>query len=469
MPKGEMSKFVQLSNSYKKNTFQETLELDNSASNNLNPYFYVEFSPKKNFSYSFSYFGLKANKQVPIYLGINPQIKKRFWRYPKWNMNNFTLNTKTKISKKLNVQTTWFYNVLKNTLSSFDNNTYKTQLNKYAFTSRYNDYIFGGTSNFSLKRNKKNRVELHINHQTNRHKESSGKEIISFKEGRLNLRFQDIYKITPKLTLTGCIGRNLNILLNENSFNTLDTALSKANRISDAIFKAFVSYKPNNHIMLLTGINKGSRFATMKERFSYRIGRALPNPELKPENSINSEFKILINYPKFKIVVNPYYYYTLKTIQQVDNVKDGLWQLQNTGKSTASGLDLSLSYNITNHILIGSNYSFIEKKNISNPELLFVDIPKHKVISYISYSYANKINATVQYEYNSERNSTSDGKYKAASFSIININANYKINKYFTASIGINNIFDKLYYRTEGYPEEGRIFKASINFNLVTN
>ena len=66
-------------------------------------------------------------------------------------------------------------------------------------------------------------------------------------------------------------------------------------------------------------------------------------------------------------------------------------------------------------------------------------------------------------EYNSLRYSTSYGT-KAPEFTVFNTMIAGQVWKYISVEAGVNNIFDKNYMLTEGYPEEGMNFFMTLRF-----
>lgn len=67
------------------------------------------------------------------------------------------------------------------------------------------------------------------------------------------------------------------------------------------------------------------------------------------------------------------------------------------------------------------------------------------------------------YDYNSSRFSTSTG-FEAGSFSLVNIKAIYSLPAGVELSAGANNLFDRNYQLTEGFPEEGRSVFVSLTY-----
>jgi iron complex outermembrane receptor protein len=151
-------------------------------------------------------------------------------------------------------------------------------------------------------------------------------------------------------------------------------------------------------------------------------------------------------------------------IQQVDNVQPGRFQLQNAGKAKFHGAELGIDYQVINGLKLGSNYTYIKRKNKTNPAILFTNVPDHKIFGYVDYSFLKRAEILVSIEHNSDRNSTSYGT-KAKAYTLVNSKVSVKLYKFISAEAGLNNIFDSNYSLVEGFPEAGRNFFVNLVFN----
>ena len=110
------------------------------------------------------------------------------------------------------------------------------------------------------------------------------------------------------------------------------------------------------------------------------------------------------------------------------------------------------------------NYSFIERKNKSNPDLLFTDVPKHKIWADLTLIPVKNIEVNLNGQYNSNRYSTTYGTV-AKAFDLYNLYVSYNL-KRFTISSGAQNILDKNYAYSEGFPAPGRNAYVKLLFQL---
>ena len=222
-------------------------------------------------------------------------------------------------------------------------------------------------------------------------------------------------------------------------------------------------------------IGKATRFATIKDRYSFRLGTALPNPDLLPEDAINIELGVEGKAKHhFGYKASIFNAEISNTIQQVDRVffdtatKSWLAQQQNTGKSRFYGAELQLSKYFSKNIHFGLNYSYIERTNLSNPAILFTHVPKHNIFIFGNYTYKKDYWINLNARYNSERISQSYG-VTADAFAILNTKLHAKVFKAFALEMGINNITDRNYAYTEGFPEPGRNYSVSLVWNASLN
>ncbi len=81
--------------------------------------------------------------------------------------------------------------------------------------------------------------------------------------------------------------------------------------------------------------------------------------------------------------------------------------------------------------------------------------------AFASYSFLKRASLLLSVEHNSDRYSTSYGT-KTAAYTVAGMKGSVRLYKFISAEGGINNIFDKNYSLTEGFPEAGRNFFVNI-------
>jgi iron complex outermembrane receptor protein len=461
--------FISLSTGFDTLPNQVTHKLNNSFTKDLQYQFMAGYEPKAGQEYVLSYSGVRSDKGVPIYLGSNPANPIRYWQYPNWDKDCYYFHSKTALTGKVILKTRLFYDKYYNMLKSFDNNTFSTQKNKSAFTSIYDDHTYGGAAELGIYSLKNNEIKLGINSKYDNHTEyNEGQKPRNIKDNNVVYALEDSWKVKPKLTLVGGIGYYSRYGIRADDYNSTKDSVYVFPKSDDHSinYQGGIFVGPIKQQNLFLTVSRKSRFATMKDRYSYKFGTAIPNPYLHSEQATNTEIGYTGNVKSVELSFSGFYNFIDNTIQQVTNVQPGVSQMQNTGKAEFRGIEAAFGWNVYSIFSIGSSYTLIDKQNISNPGIKFIDVPKHKAISYIKAEKENLFYVMLDAEYNSQRISTSDGKYRVPACTLFNFNAEYYPLKYVSVKLGIHNITDKLYYVTDGYPEEGRTIYLALTYKF---
>jgi iron complex outermembrane recepter protein len=462
--------YMSLPSSFETNEIESEKKRNNSYTKDVMNEIKIGFEPKAGHEYVLSYSAVRSKKGVPVYMGNNPSTKARYWQYPDWDKDCFYLHTKSPLSEKYILKTRWFYDKYYNVLKSFDDDTYSSQEKKFAFTSIYDDRSFGGSVELGIYSIPQNELKIAINSKYDHHQEyDEGGTPQNFKDNTVVVALEDMWTLSQNFYLIGGVGYYGRFGIEAKDYDSETDSVYPFDTPNDNAlnYQAGLFFTPGNNKLAYITIARKSRFATMKDRYSYRLGTALPNPDLESEHSINTEIGFKGSNRFIQWHLAGFYNFINNTIQQVNNVEPGLYQLQNTGEAEFRGAECNIGWKVHSLFTIGSSYSFIDQNNISNPEIKFIDVPKHKLTCFIKIEEPGNYYAVLDASYNSERFSTSDGIYKAPAFTLINLNAEYFFLNYFSVRAGLHNILDKLYYVTEGYPEEGQTFNISLTYNFA--
>ena len=462
--------FIPLSANFDTTALETDHHRDNSYQKDIKGSLKVGYTPNATDEYSLNYQYSHGSKGNPVYLGTDKNTRVRYWQWPYWDKQSLYYISRTRIGERSDLKVRAYYDQFKNELSSFDNNSYSTQNKASSYNSLYNDYTLGGNLEFGSDLNDKNHLKASLHAKNDNHSEhNEGEPVRHFADNTFSLGIEDIYKAGSKLSFIPGMSYNLRKSLRAEDYNSTDSTISNYPKNQNDALNAQLAtyYKISNAVNLSFNIAWKSRFATMKDRYSYRNGSAIPNPELQSETAINLELASTIE-PGDKLIFRPelFYSHLYNTIQMVSNVVADLSQMQNTGESVFKGIDLSFVYQPASVINFYTTYSYIQRKNISNPDILFTDVPNHKLFASVEYIIAKKLFLTLSGEYDSERNNASDGTRVSPGFFVMNGQASYHFTQFITAEAGINNIFDRNYTIQEGYPEAGRNFYAAIYFDL---
>lgn len=459
--------FVQLSQNFDTSSYQPDFELDNSFRLDQKASLKVGFTPNKTDEYSLNYIYQHGEKGNPVYLGSDENARPRYWQWPNWDKQSLYLISKTSVGKKNYIKTRLFYDQFYNKLQGFDDATYSTQTARYAFTSYYDDFSYGGSLEAGTELIKNNLLKFALHFKNDTHRENNEDEPQrTTADNIFSVGIEDEITIFEKFKLVPGASYNFRNSVVAEDYTNNEISKLPENQNDALNLQIATSWEISKKVRINLNTANKTRFPTMKDRYSYKLGRAIPNPDLQPETAWNNELASDIKIYKNLIFQPAIFYSRLEnTIQNVDDVEPGISQMQNTGKSQFYGADFNMSWEIFKNFALSANYTYIQRENLSNPDLKFIDVPDHAVFAYADYSPFKNFNFVLSSQYNSDRFSTSDGII-AQEFTVFNSQISYKFLKYMKAEVGVNNILDKNYAYSEGYPNEGRNYYFSVIFNL---
>ncbi|REA63837.1 TonB-dependent receptor [Dyadobacter luteus] len=448
--------------------YQQTEDRENAYRNDLKFSVKAGFTPNATDEYVIGYVNQQGEKGTPPYIGDDTRITTRFWKWPKWHKQSLYFISSTNLTEKSKIKSRLYYDTFVNQLFSYDDTTYTAQTRGYAFQSFYNDYTVGGNAEYESRAIANNVFKLNVQYKRDIHRENDLNEPLqNYIDNTLSIGIENTYQITPALAFIPGASFNMR---NSDKAEEYNATTKEITNFADSKNNAFnlqagLFWDISTNHSLKGSVARKTRFATIKDRYSYRMGQAIPNPDLHAETAVNLDLsytgkiaqRLGIQASIFNSAIND-------IIQQVDNVQPNRFQLQNAGKARFYGAEAGLDYALAKGLKIGSNYSFIKRKNISNPNILFTNVPEHKVFAYADYTFLGRANVLVSYEHNSDRYSTSYGT-QAKAYSLVNAKASVKLYKGISAEAGINNIFDKNYSLVEGFPEAGRNFFVNLVFS----
>jgi iron complex outermembrane receptor protein len=113
-----------------------------------------------------------------------------------------------------------------------------------------------------------------------------------------------------------------------------------------------------------------------------------------------------------------------------------------------------------------ASYSYIRRKNLSDPSKIFNGVPDHKVFASLDLSYNGKYNLIIFEDYGSGSYTSSDGTRYSQGYLVSNCKFSANPVSHFSIEAGINNIFDRNYTLEEGYPEAGRNFYCGLTLMI---
>ncbi len=451
----------------------------NAASHDINANLKVGFTPNATDDYALGLYTVNSDKDSPPYTGNTKLTGQpvRYWQWPQWNKQSYYYIGNTALGAGY-LKTRLYHDTFDNELISFDNARYNSTQKPYAFNSQYRDFSNGATVELGQPLGTQNFLKLGLFYKQDVHRESNlatqaqpyQTPWLHFEAHTYALGFENAYKPTTADTLTFGYRRD------EHRFDQAEQYTNKAQtqigpmptspRVGANNAQIVWRHKLSAHTELRAGIGQKTRFPSIKEVYSYRLGQAIPNPALGPEQALNREVGVsgvMLGGVKYDAAV---YWDSIKdAIESVATSTPGISQAQNVGTATNKGLDLSVQAPIGNAWIASVAYSYLDA-TLGAPGLVATNAPRHWADLGVSWLPGDATTLSAHVQAASSRQTTTDGKQPVAGFAVVNLRWTQRLAPRLTLYTNLNNAFDRNYQLSEGFPMPGRELRVQLQYKL---
>lgn len=442
----------------------------NSASNDAKVNFKFGITPNSTDEYSFNYIKQWADKGVPPYANANiagvssTQIK--YWGWDYWDKESYYFISKTAFGDGHYVKTRAFYDIFKNSLLIYTSSSYSTLASGTSSPSHYDDDTKGASVELFFNLHHNNSIAFASHYKEDTHKEhvngyptyemqdeiySNGIEYKHKLFGNTNIKLGTSYDM-EKVKQADDSNYNGTTVPNKEMSHGSAYTLNPVGSIETAI---------NDNTTLFGGVGQKSRIPSIKDRYSYRFATYIANPDLKAEKTTNYEVGVKHRFGSQTIKTNVFYMNIEDYIQTVSNVSGTKSQFQNVGNVVSKGVEVDYSAIPFESLSINANATFQSVTN-ENPNVKITDIPNAMANLSVRYEPAKWFRWTNSVRAESGRYSDAAGATRTDPFAVFNTAFGFTINKYTSVETGVDNLFDKNYAISYGYPEEGRKLWANL-------
>ena len=341
-------------------------------------------TPRGTDEYVIGYSLIRANKYVPPYLG--EQGKPRFWRYKDWDKDQLFFHSRTQLAKEWKLEGRAFYDRYYNQLKAFDDNNYHSQETKNAFDSYYDDYSIGAGASLTWQRGQGHELTLGGNLKNDVHRsydddapEARQSETLASTALEYNWTINKYWALAAGAGYFMHRGHTIELYEQLPDSKEMGLVNYPTSTDNDLNYQLSADWRPSVHHALRFSFSRNSRFASLKDRYSYKRGKALPNPNLKTERSFNFDLTYTGQAAGLHWYASTYYMILTNTIQEITGIDPDdpkIWQLQNRGRSHYRGVELGLNYE-WRWLEMETNYSYIHRRNCITPEVKFLDVPEN--------------------------------------------------------------------------------------------
>lgn len=451
-------------------------ERENSYNEDTKVNLKLGYTPNATDEYSINLIYQRGEKGTPPYandptaFGL-PNVPVRFWQWPHWDKTSAYWISQTAIDDTSYIKTRIYYDEFENSLYSYDDATYTTISRPFAFRSWYDDYSYGASAEYGRKLAASNDLKLALHYKYDVHREhNEGEPTRRIEDQIYSLALEDSQHFGDRWTVVAGISYDVSDTKEAQNFVggvVVPFQTGDADALNPQIG---VFYKTTDTGIVRATVSHKTRFPTIKDRFSYRMGTADPNPDLKPETVTHYEIGYSEQFAEKVRVNGAVFYSDIRDLIQLvtAGAPSGLNQQQNIGKVENRGFELAVSYFPTSALELGANYTYLDRDNKTpDQDILLTDVPMHKALAYAQWRFVERLRLIGLVEYNSDRFSdTAHLDRVADEFTVVNAKVVWSIAGGFEAEAGVNNLTDENYEYVEGFPEEGRNYFMNVRYRF---
>jgi iron complex outermembrane receptor protein len=434
----------------------------------------IGLTPRTGDEYAISLIRQRGEKQTPPYAGTTPGVRARYWRWPVYDKDSLYFLSRTGLGTDMTLRLRVYKDKFDNTLESYDDATFTTQNRPYAFTSVYDDETYGAGADFEWRMSDTGVLRAAASHKSDKHAETDdiGEPWERFEDRTWSIAAEYQLDVGSSSTLTTGLsfanqeGQRADQKLPDGSIVPFDTGSTDAVNGQVVLTRNF-----SDTVSGFGGYARKTRFPTIKDRYTSRFGSALPNPDLDPETSDNFELGIEGADAGFTWKAALFYSRLEDAIESV-SIPDSACssppctQFQNVAEQRNQGIELSAQLALGDAWMVSGNYTLLDRENVSAPDIRPLDTPEHSALLWVEWKPVPGLSLTASGEFNSSRNSTTDGLRVADGFSVFALKGRWLADSGIEVSAGVENIADELYAYEEGYYEPGRRYSFGLGYRF---
>ncbi len=461
--------FFPLPGGFRTSPLQPTYQRANSDRRDARGHFKIGFTPNAGDEYAIGYLKQDARKGQPPYAGADPSVRPRYWRWPHWGKDSLYHIANKSLGRNAYLRLRGYYDTYGSRLESFDDATYSTRLRPSSFVSLNDDYSYGGRLELGTRAAARQILKGSVCVKADAHREHNlGEPERRFRARTLSAGLEDTIRLASRTqVLAGLSADRLDVL--------------QAQDFQSGVVLPFPTggvWALNPQAGLLHALSPADRvrfsFASktrlpaLKDRYSYRMGRSIPNPDLAEERAGHWEAGYTRSIGAGTLLDAAAFYAAVHSLMQEFYVRPQVYQFRNLGKVTHSGFELSARTDRLRPATLHAHYSYLNRRSVSPPGLALTQTPRHSASVQASAGLGRRVLVAGDAHFEKGRWDLSEGgRYlKLAGFALANASAVVPLGRRWEVRLGARNLADRHYYLDEGFPEEGRSLYANLRYRF---
>jgi iron complex outermembrane recepter protein len=379
----------------------------------------------------------------------------RFWRFPEWRKELVSVNGRH-LMGPLTVRTAAYQDRYVNVLRSFDDATYSTQTRRYAFDSHYDDYTRGVNLYPSLAVLPFGRTEAVLSYRQDVHRQSDGRE---------PWERHDAATVTVGVEQDIEIGPSLGTMLGAGLSWLRPTGAEAPEALPQVNGQAAAQYRFTDALAAHAAVSRKSRFPTLKELYSSRLGTNLPNPELRPETSAHLEVGATFTAGPWS-ARSTLFRSDLRDLIAEVSVGGGQRQMQNIRTARLQGAELDLQRALR-FATVALNYAYLEAANTSEgATAAFLEYrPAHRVNALVDVRPTERFSTGIELSHTARQHfDDPDARawVRLNDMTLVNLRMDFTLRPGLRLYSRADNVLDEAYFSQYGVLMPGRELAAGL-------
>lgn len=442
---------------------------DNSSHGDGKGSFKFALTPSGGAEYVVSYVGQRGRKDVPSYAGINPVVRSRFWRWPDWDKDALYVISNTPLTDSQYVRARVYHDRFYNELQSFDDARYSTMTRPSSFRSIYDDYSAGGSAEYGATLSGGNVLRAAGHFKEDIHREHNiGEPVRHFDNRTISVGVEDVFSVTSSMTIVAGIGVHRQMTRRAENFvagGVSSFPLGDTGGVNPQVGAFFAT--PGGGQLRATASRK-TRLPAIKDRYSYRFGSAVPNPDLKAEQATTIEGGFSGPVGRYSSASVTMFYADVDDLVQAFFLQPNIFQLQNVGQVRNAGFEAEWRLRPVAQIQGSVGYSYLHRESVGRTAVPLFNTPSHKAFAFVTYTGVPRVRLVGSVEHESSRITQDDAGALTTLGGLTNVAAKAAL----TVGGGLDlelsgaNLFDRNYELYPGFPEAGRTGIVQVRYRF---
>ncbi|WP_313140786.1 TonB-dependent receptor [Stenotrophomonas sp.] len=430
--------------------------------------FKLGYTPREGDEYAIGYARQDGEKGNPVYTGT-ARSGIRYWRWPWWDKDSLYFIGNTALGEHTTLRTRVYRDTYGNGLDAYTNGTYQVAMDNASFPSIYDDRTVGGSVTLATTVLPRQELQLAVHYKEDKHSESNPHSPTKdYRDVTTSVVIEDRIALADTSHLRVGIGHDRREAKRVYFWPTGSTDAT------NGVVEYVQQMAPDQQ--WYASVARRTRFPTIKDRYSARMGAALPNPGLAPEHATHFELGLRgrwweggqLQAALFQSRIDDLIQTAI--VASTDCGGSTCNQAQNIGKARHQGVELGLQQRFGDDWNLQGSYTWLRRTNLQNRDVALLDSPRQRLFMAVGWQMLPqvKLQATVEAEQGRKVSYADTARPVRAlpGYGIVGLKASWAPRDALDFDVGVRNICDKWYELADGYPMPGRTWFANANWRF---